>query len=355
MKRLVVVAVLLAAVFTAASLGATFQQAGDVDADETVTKVDLDQNGDAVFTLEIRIRLNTDEKREAFEGFADDVDEDPDAAVSDFRESIESLVDRAREETGREMTVSGFAVETRSEPLPVERGIVEYRFDWDGFAADANDGIEAGDVLSGYILGDSDALVFRYPDGYEVDSVEPSPDIDDDELRWDGPRDFDDDQPRAVFVPAGEPPVDDPEDTEDGDEAEAIGAPLYVYALVLVAILAVALFAYRRNADEAAGGPSTDRPPEPVSEPEPETLNPTNLLRGPTRRRTRPPYNRVRGRTYETETPRRTHRMERSEGEPGHLTSRRRRRDNQDAYGARKHNRATGRPRHGRRDAYLSL
>jgi len=210
MKRLVVVAVLLAAVFTAASLGATFQQAGDVDADETVTKVDLDQNGDAVFTLEIRIRLNTDEKREAFEGFADDVDEDPDAAVSDFRESIESLVDRARDETGREMTVSGFAVETRSEPLPVERGIVEYRFDWDGFAADANDGIEAGDVLSGYILGDSDALVFRYPDGYEVDSVEPSPDLDDDELRWDGPRDFDDDQPRAVFVPAGEPPVDDP-------------------------------------------------------------------------------------------------------------------------------------------------
>ncbi len=275
MKRIVVVAVVFTAVFVAASLGGAFQQAGDVDADETVTKVDVDENGDAVFTLEIRTRLDTDEKREAFDSFADEVEDDPDAAVADFRVSIESLVDRARDETGREMSVSDFTVETRSEPLPVERGIVEYRFDWDGFAS-ANDAVEAGDVLSGYILGDSDALVFRYPDGYEVDSVEPSPDIDEDGLRWDGPRDFDDDQPRAVFVPVDpEAPADDTDDTDDaltenGDEAEAIGAPLYVYALVLIAILAVALFAYRRNGDDEAPEPPSKGPPEPASEPAPE-------------------------------------------------------------------------------------
>ncbi|MFP4175040.1 MAG: hypothetical protein ACLFSW_04600 [Halobacteriales archaeon] len=280
MRRLcVAVAVIFTTVFLAASIGPTLFQTGDVDADETLTRVEVDGDGDAVFTLELRTRLDTEEESQAFEEFAAEVDAEPDAAVSNFRNSVEGLANRAENQTGRSMAVSNFSVETRSEPLPVERGVVVYTFDWSGFA-ESEDGLRIGDVLSGYILGDSDSLVISYPDGYSVDSVSPTPDSSDGEVRWDGPRDFDEDEPR-VDVSPDEDGGSDGNGTTDGGEGtdstdgteEDEGVPFYVYPAVTVLVLsAAAVVLYRRRSDsEGAHEPvSVDEPSEPQPEPEPE-------------------------------------------------------------------------------------
>jgi hypothetical protein len=281
MRRIpVAVAVVLIAVFLAASVGTTPFQTGDVDADETVTRVEVDEDGNAVFSLELRTRLDTEEESQAFEDFAADVEADPDSAVSDFRNSVEALANRAENETGREMSVSDFSVETRSEPLPVERGVVVYTFNWSGFAA-SEDGLRIGDVLSGYILGESDSLVIRYPDGYSVDSVSPTPDSSNGEVRWNGPRDFDEDEPRAVVSP-GEGGTSDGDGTTDGDETDGTGdgtekeggVPIYVYGVVVVLLISAVAVLYRGRSDsEGAPGPvSAEEPrePEPENEPEPE-------------------------------------------------------------------------------------
>lgn len=273
MKERVLVAVCL--LLAVSALAGVLYQTGDVPADETVTHLNVEADGDAVFVLEVRTILDTDDKRESFDAFAQEVEEDPESAVSDFRESVEPLVERAGDETGREMSASNFTVETRVEPFPVERGVVEYRFDWEGFA-ESDDEIRAGDVLSGYILSEGDALVFNLPDGYEVSSANPTPDTTEGEVRWNGPRDFSDDQPRAVFAPESNQSgvdggandgVDDNASTgADGEDAgestDEGGIPLYAYAVALVVLISVAAVVYHGRSGsgerEVAGDTSAE-------------------------------------------------------------------------------------------------
>ena len=277
---MVAICLLLAVVF----LTGVVYQTGDMRTDETVTSLDLDADGDAKFTLELRTIFENDEEREAFDDFASEIEDDPEAEVAEFRESIVPLVERAGDETGREMSAENFEVETRTEPLPVERGVVEYRFDWNGFAEvseeDREDGrseIRAGDVLSGYILGDGDALAVRAPDGYFVSSAEPTPDIteDDTEARWRGPRDFSGDQPRVVFTPVTENEtangaetdgVSSIEDDDDqGDEDDTVAGngeagwdfPLYVYGVAVVVVLSVAAAVYHNRSTDATATETT--------------------------------------------------------------------------------------------------
>lgn len=170
-RRLVAVSVVFVVVFSAASLGSSMFQTGEVDADETVTRVHVDADGDAVFTLEVRTRLEDETELEGFERYQNDVENDTEEALSSFRDSITTLVDDASNRTGRSMSTTNFSVSTTIEPVPVRRGIVRYSFDWNGFADTTDEEVRAGDVLSGYILRDSDALVLRPPDGYTVDSL----------------------------------------------------------------------------------------------------------------------------------------------------------------------------------------
>ena len=279
---MVVICLLLAV----SSLAGVLYQTDDVPNDETVTRLDVDGEADAVFVLEVRTILDTDDKRDAFDAFADEVEQDPEGAVSDFRDSVEPLLERTGDETGREMSASNFTVETRKEPLPVERGVVEYRFVWNGFAHEDGDtdGLRAGDVLSGYILGEDDALAVRAPDGYVVSSAEPAPDTTGEEARWNGPYDFADDEPRVFFAPEAPDDTDsEPTDSQDGDgsddgdggsrdatgtDTDEAGVPLYVYAVVLVAVISVAAVVYHRRAgtEEAA---EPDAPQEETQTQEP--------------------------------------------------------------------------------------
>jgi len=267
-------------IFASAFAGVLYQ-AGDVSADETVTRLDIEADGDATFVLEIRTNLETDAERDSFESFAEGVENDSEDSASGFRDSVVSLVERASNETGREMSVSNFTVETSTEPIPVERGIVEYRFDWSGFA-EGDGELRAGDVLSGYILSEGDALVLRPPEGYEASSVEPTPDSSDGVVRWNGPEGFADDQPRAVFSVSegggggngtgnGGAPTEDGSASMDGETSGETGAdvnpgtengvPLYFYAVVVVVFISVAALAYRARTDtgEVAEEPTGER------------------------------------------------------------------------------------------------
>ncbi len=272
----------------ASAFAGVLYQAGDVSPDETVTRLDVEADGDATFVLEIRTSLDTDAERASFESFAEEVENDPEASVSGFRNSVVSLVERASNETGRDMSVSNFTVETRTEPLPVERGIVEYTFEWDGFA-EADGELRAGDVLSGYILSEGDALVLRPPEGYEASSVDPTPDSEDGAVRWNGPEGFADDQPRVVLSVSdeggengtengGAPTDGGPASVDgepsggtgtDGNAGAENGVPLYFYAVAVVVVLSIAALGYRTRADtggaaeteETTGESGVEAPP----------------------------------------------------------------------------------------------
>lgn len=271
-RRLVAVAVVFTVVFSAASLGSSLFQAGEVDADETVTRVDIDADGDGVFTLEVRTRLEDETELEGFERYQDDVENDTDEAISSFRGSITDLIEDASNTTERDMSAANFTVSTTIEPVPVRRGIVRYTFDWHGFANSTDDGIRAGDVLSGYILRGSDALVVNPPDGYAVNATDPSPDSTDGGVRWDGPRDFEEDQPRVVFVPetgtggttdgnvtGGTDGTADGTDTDGTDTGDGDATPAtFVYAVAALAFVSLGAVAYvvasRRGGEDGDAG-----------------------------------------------------------------------------------------------------
>jgi len=253
-KSVVVGTVVFTAVLFAASLGTSFFQADGVDADETLTRANVGGDGDASFTLEVRTFLRDDTEREAFRRYQNEVENDTDPSLSSFRDSISVLVEDASRTTGRDMSATNFTVETTVEPAPVRRGIVRYTFEWSGFAEVDGDTVRAGDVLSGYILRDTDALVIEAPEGYAVDGAEPSADsARGGEVRWAGERDFDEDEPRVSFAPdggGGDGATDGGTgDPGDGNDTDGV-LSAYAAALVALLLLAVGAAAYRYLSDD---------------------------------------------------------------------------------------------------------
>lgn len=241
--------------------------ASQMAADETRTHVEVDEDGDAVFHLEVRTLLDTEEERAAFEEFADDVESDPESWLDDFRDDMTRLVERVDAATPRNMTATDFTVEARVESVPRERGIVVYSFRWSGFAVVEDDHVTVDGPLGGYILDEEDSLEITYPGGYGV--VEVSPDADSRgsrSVRWDGPRDFHEDEPRLVVAPEGS--IEDEATDGEGERASDVETPAEdesfplapVVALMLLLTLAAATaYAVRtRNTEEEAGGESEE-------------------------------------------------------------------------------------------------
>ncbi len=245
--------VLAAALLLGTLLLATPAAAQTVDTDGTLTRLDVQEDGDAEFSLEIRTRLESDDEREAFSSYSDDVESNTSVYLDPFRRDMTDLVDRVSTSTGREMEASGFSVETSTETLPRERGIVRYGFTWTGFAVAEEGTLVINGTLGGYILEDGDYLEIAYPEGYGVESVSPQPDSTGSrKVRWDGPRDFMEDEPRVIV---SEDAADTGGDgaTDDGADDVEDEFPVAVVAAFVALIAAVGAGVYLLNRDDEAG------------------------------------------------------------------------------------------------------
>ena len=186
------------------------------DADDVRLTVTVDADGTAAWTVEYWKRLDDDESEEAFESIESDVEENPEEYVDGFSESMDDTVASAAEDTGREMSASGYTVSTRTEPVP-EYGVLTYQFEWRGFAAVDGDRMEIGDAISGFYLDDQTRLVVGWPGEYELVDVRPDPDeTRSDSVLWQGSQtSFVGDEPRVVV--STEP------DDANGLDDEAVG------------------------------------------------------------------------------------------------------------------------------------
>lgn len=207
-------------------------QTQNVDVDGTVTRVMLDEDGNATISIEVRTRLDTQEEEQAFTSLQTRVEEDPDTILSGFRRSVEGLVERAENSTGRSMQATNFSVNARVDPLPVRRGVVTYTFSWSNFAS-TEEALMVDTTLAGYILSEGDSLVITYPERYSVANVSPQPtSTSPNSVSWTGPRDFASNEPRLQLetVAQGGSPISGP--------VLVIGA---VLLLVLVALIVYVL------------------------------------------------------------------------------------------------------------------
>lgn len=247
---------------TLSAQNAVFEET-EIAADTTQLRANLHADGDAAWELTYRQELDSDSDRDAFDELKADIEAEPAAYLDPFEERMQQLVETAESTTDREMSMDNFSVEAERVQQPQgELGLVTFRFDWGGFAAETDGTIEAGDAIDQLILQDDEQLIITWPDAFELDSVTPNPSVQDDtQVRWEGPQEFDAGQPRVTITEteAAQPGDDETTDDDAADE-DAFGS--WLLAGVALFVLAGGVLAYgwyRRTAgetDTSAEGPS---------------------------------------------------------------------------------------------------
>ncbi|MGA2919420.1 DUF7345 domain-containing protein [Methanoregula sp.] len=164
----------------------------------TTYTITLREDGSALWTVEYRTPLATDDDMNNFENYSQDLN-------SVYLPQLEDLMQRSAAQaaagTSRQMMVDNFSGNSVVQTSPTGKfGVVTYSFSWTNFAVTDGD-LSAGDAFAGGMYLDKDTtLIVRYPHGYTVTDAEPVPDQQaGDGLIWYGLRSFGDGEPRIVL------------------------------------------------------------------------------------------------------------------------------------------------------------
>jgi len=194
----------------------------------TVYTIDVHEDGDATWTIELRYQLVGDEEVAAFESIRNDFEQGNLSVFEGIEGDMAPFAEEASEATGRPMSVSDFERDVYIRDTLTQRvGIVSVTFEWSGFAnatttSSSSPDVRVGDVFvgSGLALTENDRLVIEHVDDIPLKSVSPEPDTNDgDRLVWDGERFFEEGQPTVVFSEAT-----DGGETGSGEDGDGNGS-----------------------------------------------------------------------------------------------------------------------------------
>jgi hypothetical protein len=215
----------------------------NVDPDDILLSIEVEEDGDAVWTIEYRTRLETDEDEAAFEDLRADIEADPAPYAERFEDRMNRTAGSAENSTGREMEIEAMNVSVERLDLPREYGVLTYRFRWTNFAATDGDRLLVGDAIDGLFLEDGTTLVISWSGEYELLDASPEPtDTQASSVVYNGPVDFTGGEPRIELGPPGTAP------STEADGSLPI-SPLAAAALALLLLAAVGggIAVYRRR------------------------------------------------------------------------------------------------------------
>jgi hypothetical protein len=255
--------VLTAMVVPAASASTPETAAGlpqEFDPDTVSLTAGLQANGDADWSFTYRMRLETDNETAAFESLQEDIRTNRTRYLDRFRQRVASTVGAAENATGREMAVSNVSVSTRVNSLNEDSlGVVTYSFEWAGFAATDGDRILAGDALEGFYLDSETSLTISWPNGYQLDSVDPQTEQPrDDAVLWTGPLEFGSGQPSVVVSQTDQSNTTTTAAPTDTDETGGDGVlfRMLVGGVVALLVLGGGAYLYWRREGDAGSAPA---------------------------------------------------------------------------------------------------
>lgn len=266
------IAVATVAVLVVPAVGAGQATRPQPDTDNTVTRIQVFDNGSARWSIQVRTRLETADEVDQYRAFQDQLTANRTATLERFRTRMTRVVAAAANATDREMTAKGFALSTHIQEVPQQWGVVTYEFTWTRFAARDGSALVVGDVFEGgFFLAENDRLVVAEPRGYRVAGSDPTPDATlEDAVAWDGRRDFPDGRPRVRFEPEPTPtgptatrsPTVAVQGTTPGGAGLSNGTLALLAVLGLVVLGGIALVARRRG----RGGSGRAGTAEPVTD-----------------------------------------------------------------------------------------
>ncbi|MEM2924619.1 MAG: MarR family transcriptional regulator [Methanocellales archaeon] len=171
----------------------------------TLYKIELSKDGSVIWTVETRVKLESQLDIEAFNAYKAQFEANKSANLANFSNRIISIVNEASIATGRAMAARDFDVILSTVNTPTGTyGIVSYRFIWTNFAKIEGNALEIGDVFTGGLyLAREEALAITLPPGLEVKTAVPKPDeIKDSTLIYYGMRSFSNGEPRVSLQQA---------------------------------------------------------------------------------------------------------------------------------------------------------
>jgi hypothetical protein len=265
---LVVGLVLVGLAAPVATSNAVAQQS-QPETDNTVTRVDVFENGSARWTIQIRTRLDTAQRVEEYAAYRAQFRNSTAQYLDPFRTRIRGVVANAENATGRQMRATNFTASIGVQEVPRRWGVVTYRFTWTNVASQQSDRVAVGDIFQGgFFIAANDTLQIVAPADYRAARIDPEPDSQDgDTVTWEGREDFADARPRVVFVRSpGQTNAssgsangsDTPADSTSNSAGDSLPGPVgplaAVGAIVVLAGLA-AVVAYLRRDGRTGGVP----------------------------------------------------------------------------------------------------
>ncbi|MCZ7401728.1 MAG: hypothetical protein O8C61_05860 [Candidatus Methanoperedens sp.] len=162
----------------------------------TTYTIDIKENGSAIWNVEYRTLLATNEDFNSFENYSNQMKS---VYIPEFMELMQKSASEAASATSRDMVARNFTGNTSIQSTPTGKyGIVTFSFIWTNFAT--LDPLNIGDVFAGGLyLSKDNTLIIKYPSGFTVEDVTPKPDQSRDELVWYGLRSFGAKEPRIIF------------------------------------------------------------------------------------------------------------------------------------------------------------
>ncbi|WP_408959075.1 helix-turn-helix transcriptional regulator [Natrinema sp. 74] len=275
-----IVGLLLATAIAPAGTASAATQQAAPEPDNTVTRIDVDANGTAQWTIRIRTRLDTDEHVDEYEAFRARFRNDTAQYLDPFRNRIRGVVANAANATGREMRATNVTATTSVQEVPRRWGVVTYQFTWTNFADRPTDAVAVGDVFrGGFFIAANDTLTVDAPPGYAVDRVDPAPDgRDEGSVTWTGREDFANEHPRVVFTPTGGNTETQSEDNSAATPTSigGDGPPITLIGIVSLGTVGAAAYAIRRRrrrSDVSVQSTATDRgePPDATANQSPDS------------------------------------------------------------------------------------
>ena len=167
----------------------------------TTIRIQLDVTGSALWIVESRLVLATEEDETLFEEFIKD-ETLKDEKLSEFREKMNLLLEKIKYSRKRSMTIADFDIFLGKETTVTKTyGVIRFQFMWDGFAVLEGDTIMVGDVFEGgYYISRNEILIVELPEGYHVAAVAPTPDHQKPgTLIWEGSMNFASGEPAVII------------------------------------------------------------------------------------------------------------------------------------------------------------
>ncbi len=179
---------------------------------ESVITIEVNQSGNAFWTMEKRLPLTPPEINEwdAMLKTGQNISRPQD--IEELKDTIDLFMSTAQNFSNRSMKVENLTVSYDTlKTMSGGFGIIRFNFLWNNFSRTESDKIHIGDAFPmGFVLSAGNVLVVKIPDHYEVESVSPKFDRQDGNmLIWEGtlyPR-FGKEEPELVLSPEVSPEV----------------------------------------------------------------------------------------------------------------------------------------------------